>query len=724
MKLEELQRNWDTFGATDPFWAILTWEERRGGAWTPADFYREGEREIGYVLARAEPLGLPAGRGAALDFGCGAGRLTQALCCFFDRCTGVDIAPSMVRLAQSQNLHGDRCRYVLNVTDRLAFLDDESCDFIYTNIVLQHMRPEYAFRYLEEFLRVLTPGGLLVFQLPSEQKTRPAPPEPDRAPLPAKGFRARIEVLEAPAAAPAATPLRIRVRVRNESPIVWRTHLAPDDRGRISLGNRWHAPGGDVLQWDDGRALLPRDLPPGTSVDLELAIVAPSVPGSYVLEVDMVQEGVSWFSLKGSQPARHPFTVTAPAAAAAAGGKGGAGGSLPAPPVMEMYATPLEEVSRFLRARGAELLRAEDDGAGGGEWKGFLYWVTKPGFPRRAAAPDRELAALIRAWEARGGSGDGTGAWSKLLEETLTGAGLPRARRRALVVGCGEGGLPAALAPWFEESWGVELTPGLVRRAEERNGHVAGCRFRLGVPGRLVELPDAGFDLVVVPSLLHHLRGMKPALEDLARLVAPGGVLACSIPEAPAAGPAPHGTALPAGAFRARIPIVQAAERVAAGGRAEVRARVRNLGSASWPAPADPEGRFPVSLGNHWLGPRGGILRSDDARTALPGPLAPGDEVELALAVTGPLWPGPYTLELDLVQDGVSWFEDRGSETTRCAVTVVESDAPPAAGLPIRWVSLEQCRDVLTGSGLQVFATAPEAGALPGGTAVRVFARR
>jgi SAM-dependent methyltransferase len=41
-------------------------------------------------------------------------------------------------------------------------------NFICSYIVLQHVRPRYAKQYIKEFLRVLAPQGLLVFQLPSE----------------------------------------------------------------------------------------------------------------------------------------------------------------------------------------------------------------------------------------------------------------------------------------------------------------------------------------------------------------------------------------------------------------------------------------------------------------------------------------------------------------------------------------------------------------------------
>jgi hypothetical protein len=35
-------------------------------------------------------------------------------------------------------------------------------------LVLQHMPPRYVRAYLAEFVRVLSPGGVLVFQLPAE----------------------------------------------------------------------------------------------------------------------------------------------------------------------------------------------------------------------------------------------------------------------------------------------------------------------------------------------------------------------------------------------------------------------------------------------------------------------------------------------------------------------------------------------------------------------------
>jgi hypothetical protein len=50
----------------------------------------------------------------------------------------------------------------------------------------------------------------------------------------------------------------------------------------------------------DGRYGLPADLPAGQEVEVPLQITAPAKPGEYYLQLDMVQELVTWFEEKGS----------------------------------------------------------------------------------------------------------------------------------------------------------------------------------------------------------------------------------------------------------------------------------------------------------------------------------------------------------------------------------------------------------------------------------------
>ncbi len=169
--LEELQRTWDEFGQTDPFWSILTHPDKKGNKWDLDDFFQTGKKEINALLAHLETLRLPLRKEKALDFGCGVGRLTQALACHFHVVEGVDIAPSMIELANKLNHYGDRCKFHLNAKADLSLFDDETFDFIYTNIVLQHMEPAYSKKYLGEFLRVLVPDGVLVFKITSTART-------------------------------------------------------------------------------------------------------------------------------------------------------------------------------------------------------------------------------------------------------------------------------------------------------------------------------------------------------------------------------------------------------------------------------------------------------------------------------------------------------------------------------------------------------------------------
>lgn len=164
--LEQLQRNWEELAQADPMWAICTDPARRHGKWGREQFFATGHDEIKKVIECV--LGIPVavdGRAPALDFGCGVGRLTRALAGYFPECWGVDISPTMVRLAGEFNGDLPQCRFLLNERGDLKGLRDNYFGFVYTNIVLQHIAPRYSRKYLAELVRVTRPGGILVFQV-------------------------------------------------------------------------------------------------------------------------------------------------------------------------------------------------------------------------------------------------------------------------------------------------------------------------------------------------------------------------------------------------------------------------------------------------------------------------------------------------------------------------------------------------------------------------------
>lgn len=161
-KLSALKRDWESLAQTDALAAILTDESKSGGNWDVSQFMATGDAEIETVLQHLAAIGLqPDPGGAVLDFGCGVGRLTQALARRFQSCVGVDISEEMITQANALNRYG-HCRYVVSATPQLPFAD-ERFSFLYSNLVLQHVAQRFAVNYLREFTRVLAPGGVLVF---------------------------------------------------------------------------------------------------------------------------------------------------------------------------------------------------------------------------------------------------------------------------------------------------------------------------------------------------------------------------------------------------------------------------------------------------------------------------------------------------------------------------------------------------------------------------------
>jgi SAM-dependent methyltransferase len=316
MRLGALRRHWERLARRDPYWAVLTAADKRGGRWNVDEFFASGVEEIDAVLQRARERGLDPPRGRALDFGCGAGRLTQALAARFERCDGVDVSDAMVRLARSHNQFGERCTYHLNTAPNLALFPEAAFDFVYTTLVLQHMAPQLSTGYIGELVRVLKPNGLLVFQLPSARSTAVAPAAATRTaarqPLPASAFAAALDLRSAPVHVTPREEVNLEVVVGNRSPHVWPSLAGPLGRYRVNVANRWLSTDGQVIVRDDGRCPLEYDLVPGAETTAMLVVKAPLPDGHYQLEIDLVQEDVAWFGERGSPTLRWPVTVGAP----------------------------------------------------------------------------------------------------------------------------------------------------------------------------------------------------------------------------------------------------------------------------------------------------------------------------------------------------------------------------------------------------------------------------
>jgi 2-polyprenyl-3-methyl-5-hydroxy-6-metoxy-1,4-benzoquinol methylase len=160
--------DWDRLGDIDPMWAILSDPAKKFGKWDEETFFNTGEAEIAEVMQRADTLGYPKEFKRALDFGCGVGRLTRPLSRRFANVHGVDVSASMVEKAREMNRSHITCEFHINERTDLGIFSDSYFDFIYSSIVLQHLPDRrMVFGYISEFLRVVKPEGLVVFQIPN-----------------------------------------------------------------------------------------------------------------------------------------------------------------------------------------------------------------------------------------------------------------------------------------------------------------------------------------------------------------------------------------------------------------------------------------------------------------------------------------------------------------------------------------------------------------------------
>ncbi len=173
MTLKDVQKTYEDYGKEDPLYAVLSRKDAKDNKWDVDEFFASGREEIAGAMAHLSKLGVNVNKGRAMDFGCGVGRLTQALCEEFEGAVGIDISCSMIESAEQHNKFGDRCEYRVNTTDHLAQLEDSSFDFVYSNISLQHSPPEASSNYIAEFFRILRPGGVALFQIPSGPRHDP-----------------------------------------------------------------------------------------------------------------------------------------------------------------------------------------------------------------------------------------------------------------------------------------------------------------------------------------------------------------------------------------------------------------------------------------------------------------------------------------------------------------------------------------------------------------------
>jgi SAM-dependent methyltransferase len=157
-----MRQDWDDRARKNAFRYIASWREE----WDLDSFLASGEEDFNRlvvpVLARCS---LPVTGQSMLELGCGTGRMTHSFARRFACVCAIDISPEM--LARACQIHAERknIRWLLGNGFDLSCVDTDSMDLVFSYLVLQHLPDEsLVFRYVSEMLRVLRPGGAILFQ--------------------------------------------------------------------------------------------------------------------------------------------------------------------------------------------------------------------------------------------------------------------------------------------------------------------------------------------------------------------------------------------------------------------------------------------------------------------------------------------------------------------------------------------------------------------------------
>jgi hypothetical protein len=153
--------------------------------------------------------------------------------------------------------------------------------------------------------------------VPNSNAPSPAAPDPSASigkPLDDAAFRVDWSKPEIPSTMKPGATATVRITVTNKSSIEWldRAKATPGGGGgyAVRLSYRWLKKGEDVPVVEyDARADLSKPLAPGASETLSIDVVAPGKAGDYLLQLDLVQELVSWFEGKGATPFKTPVAV-------------------------------------------------------------------------------------------------------------------------------------------------------------------------------------------------------------------------------------------------------------------------------------------------------------------------------------------------------------------------------------------------------------------------------
>lgn len=176
---------WEKWGKSDPYFAVLTHQKFRNENLTPEskeEFFESGKSHVNQVLKTCrEHFDQDFEPDAVLDFGCGTGRLVIPFAGIASQVVGLDVSDSMLDEArkncEEQSLRNVR---LIKSDDNLSNLHGQF-DLVNSFIVFQHIPVERGGKLFTRLLDHLNEGGIcaihVLYSMPVQESIEEPPPD-------------------------------------------------------------------------------------------------------------------------------------------------------------------------------------------------------------------------------------------------------------------------------------------------------------------------------------------------------------------------------------------------------------------------------------------------------------------------------------------------------------------------------------------------------------------
>ena len=438
----------------------------------------------------------------------------------------------------------------------------------------------------------------------------------------------------------------------------------------VDLGYHWYDLAGKIVVWDGLRTKLPGDLAAGKSVQLQATVQSPPNGGNYQLRFDLAQEGVAWFSAKGTPTGNVNVTVCCSKQFGATYqpqiatlGLSGAAATVPIAVTNTgnfiwnaAGPTPVHLGYHWTDAAGKVVVW---DGA-----RSNLPADVAPGASTTLQAQIQFPAAAgsyVLKWDlVQEGVSWFSGQSVPTFDQTVS---VSPGLTQAYAASVDAAGIPTAMATRMATTVAVRVT--------NSSGAAWGPNVNLSY-----HWLDAAGNVAVWDGSRTSVAGVGAGQTTTAypRIVGPTTpgtyTLQFDLVQEGVAWFSGKGATFPAIGERIVVPAIGAVYTVpqsTVGPRAAtvtVPVTLTNAGSTTW----DPAQKF--DLAYHIFDPAGKVVVWDGARTLLPAAVAPGATITLNATVALPATPGAFALKFDLVQEGVSWFSGQGVPAESITLTI------------------------------------------------------